>query len=76
MAMTTHCTPWQEVIGKAVHDMRTPLSGMKTAIEVLRLAQGDPDKVARVIVMMERQTAELAALLERLARDPESYRGS
>lgn len=59
-----------------MHDMRTPLSGMKTAIEVLRLAQGDPDKVARVIVMMERQTAELAALLERLARDPGSYRGS
>jgi signal transduction histidine kinase len=71
---TTDSTAWQELVAKAVHDMRTPLSGMKTAIEVLRLAQGDPDKVARIISMMERQATELAGLLERLAKDPESYR--
>lgn len=74
MATTTDSIPWQEVVTKAVHDMRTPLSGMKTAIEVMRLAQGDPDKVSRVIAMMERQATELTGLLERLAKDPESYR--
>ncbi|QJE95665.1 histidine kinase dimerization/phospho-acceptor domain-containing protein [Luteolibacter luteus] len=74
MATTTDSIPWDEVLGKAVHDMRTPLSGLKTAIEVLRLAQNDPDKVSRVISMMERQTAELTGMLERLAKEPESYR--
>lgn len=76
MATQTDNIPWEEVLGKAVHDMRTPLSGMKTAIEVLRLAQGDPDKFSRIIAMMERQTTELTGLLERLEKDPESYRVS
>jgi len=74
MATTTDSIPWDEVLGKAVHDMRTPLSGLKTAIEVLRLAQGDPDKVSRIISMMERQTTELTGMLERLVKEPESYR--
>jgi len=67
-------TPWQQVVSRAVHDMRTPLSAMKTTLEVMRLTQGDPEKSAKLISMMERQATELAELMERLAKDPDSYR--
>lgn len=65
--------PWQQVVNKAVHDMRTPLSAMKTTLEVIRLSKDDPEKAAKLIAMLERQTNEISGLMNRLVEDPGSY---
>mgnify|MGYP003577100482 CR=1 FL=1 len=68
--------PWPQVVNKAVHDMRTPLSAMKTTLEVMRLSKDDPEKAAKLIAMLERQTNEISGLMHRLVEDPGSYIGT
>lgn len=64
---------WDKIVPKAVHDMRTPLSAMKTTLEVMRMAGSDPDKVAKLLAMLERQANEITALSDRLLKDPGSF---
>ena len=48
------------------HDVRTPLSSIRTGIQVLKLSLGDPQQAEKIIAMLERQTVEIARLLEGL----------
>ncbi|GAA5126511.1 hypothetical protein JIN84_15585 [Luteolibacter yonseiensis] len=64
--------PWKEIIGKAAHDMRTPLSCMRTTVEVLRmLASSEQD--TRMIEILEKQIDSLAAQVNDLVNDPRAY---
>lgn len=65
--------PWEELIAKAVHDMRSPLSTMNTTLAVLRMAISDPVKAEKLIGILERQSADLTEQLNRLLNDPGSY---
>ncbi len=48
------------------HDMRSPLSSIRTGIEVLKLSLGDPQQAEKLLSMLERQTLEMVRLLEGL----------
>ena len=67
--------PWESVLAKAVHDMRTPLSSMRTSLEVLRMVAGDPEKSERLLMLMNKQVDEMAGHLDTLARNPRSFAG-
>lgn len=65
--------PWEQLIAKAVHDMRSPLSTMNTTLAVLRMAISDPVKAEKLLGILERQTGDLTEQLDRLLNDPESF---
>ncbi|MES2920575.1 MAG: histidine kinase dimerization/phospho-acceptor domain-containing protein [Verrucomicrobiota bacterium] len=62
--------PWKEILPKAVHDMRTPLSSMRVTLEILRMTCGESEAHGKLIAMMEKQVNELAVQLHTLATDP------
>ena len=65
--------PWSQLISKAVHDMRTPLSAMRTTIEILKLTSQDTGKSAKLIDLLEKQIDELSGQLTNLVNDPASF---
>lgn len=58
----------------AVHDMRTPLSSMRTTLEIVRMLNGQSERTAGLVDKLDKQVLEIAAHLERLQKDPGSYR--
>lgn len=60
-------------MAKAVHDMRTPLSCMRTTVEILRLLPTDSDQRRGVIGSLETQIDLIARQLELLMASPESF---
>lgn len=48
------------------HDLRSPLSSIRTGIEVLKISLDNPQQVEKIIALLERQTLEIARLLEGL----------
>ena len=71
--LTDDSLPWEQLVAKAVHDMRSPLSTMTTTLAVLRMAIADPAKAEKLLTILERQAADLTTHLERLVDDPGSY---
>ena len=68
----TEPLPWREVIANAAHEMRTPLSCMRTTVEVLRmLASSEQD--TRIIGILENQIDSLAGQVDDLVNDPKAY---
>ncbi len=65
--------PWKQIVAKAVHDMRTPLSCMRTTVEILRLLPTDSDQRRGVIGSLETQIDLIARQLELLMASPESF---
>ena len=65
--------PWEKLVAKAVHDMRSPLSTINTTLAVLRMTIHDPTKAEKLMGIIERQTGDLTEQLNRLANDPGSY---
>jgi K+-sensing histidine kinase KdpD len=65
--------PWKAIAAKAVHDMRTPLSSLRTSIEILKMISADPEKSAKVISLLENQVEVLSRQMERLVEDPASF---
>ncbi len=59
-----------EILPKAVHDMKTPLSTMRVTLEVLRMTCGDSEDLGKLIAMLENQVNELTGQLDTLATDP------
>lgn len=65
--------PWKQIVAKAVHDMRTPLSSMVTTLEILRLLPADREKSLKMISLLDRQVEELSRQLETLVTDPAAF---
>lgn len=66
--------PWEEILEVAVHDMRTPLSSMRTTLEIIRMLNSQCDRTSGLIDKMDRHVLELASQLDRLRNDPGSFR--
>ena len=62
--------PWKEIVGKAVHDMKTPLSSLRVTLEILRMTSGGSEAHGKLIAMLDNQVNELARQLDTLANDP------
>jgi nitrogen-specific signal transduction histidine kinase len=67
--------PWDEVVKTAVHEMRNPLSSMRTAVEILRRSHAAVENHDRVLGMMDNQLDLLAEQLTTLLENPRAYRG-
>lgn len=65
--------PWKEIIGNAAHDMRTPLSCLRTTVEVMRMLAAESEQQTRMIEILEKQIDSLAGQLDELVRNPQSY---
>jgi signal transduction histidine kinase len=65
---------WNELLAAAVHDIRNPLSSMLAILEILRDLTKESDQAAKVIEMLDRQVMTVSEQLERLLRDPQSFR--
>ena len=64
--------PWREVVAQAVHDFSTPLSTMRTSLEILRLTSSDPEAAAKAIGILEAQIDLLTTQLVALRDNPGS----
>ncbi len=62
--------PWREIVSHAVHDLGTPLSAMRTSLEILRLAGSDPETAAKMIGLLEAQIDAVATQIVALRDDP------
>lgn len=65
----------QKIVSKSVHDMRTPLSCMHTALEILRLSLGDAARLEMAIGLMDNQIKELNGQLDRLSKSAREFQG-
>ena len=55
-----------EFMAVLAHELRNPLAPLASGLQVIRLAQGNPEAVARARTMMERQLAHLVRLVDDL----------
>ncbi len=55
-----------EFLAVLAHELRNPLAPLASGLQVIRLAQGNPDAVARARTMMERQLAHMVRLVDDL----------
>lgn len=58
--------PLERIIISAVHDMRTPLSTLRTTLEIFRMLKSNPEKTLGMVEIMERQVIELSNHLDAL----------
>ncbi len=65
--------PWKQIVAKAVHDMRTPLSTIRTSLEILRMLPPDSDQYGKMLGILDSQVKEISGQLETLMTTPESY---
>ncbi|MEO7099803.1 MAG: hypothetical protein ABI162_10615 [Luteolibacter sp.] len=65
--------PWPEIVAKAVHDMSSPLSCMRTSVEILRMISPDSENHRKLIETFDSQINELAGQLEMLRKRPEAF---
>lgn len=59
---------------QAVHDMRTPLSSARTAVEILRLTIPSSEKSDKVLAMIDKQLELLTGQLATLMDDPSAFK--
>lgn len=64
---------WPEIVSKAVHDMRTPLSSIRTTLEIFRMVAGGSEKQMKLVGVLDRQVDELNGLMETLLNDPAAF---
>src|SRR5579885_2372255 len=55
-----------EFIATLAHELRNPLAPIRNALEIMRLADGDPAAVARARAVMERQVGQMVRLIDDL----------
>ncbi|MES2439307.1 MAG: histidine kinase dimerization/phospho-acceptor domain-containing protein [Verrucomicrobiota bacterium] len=63
--------PWKQIVAKSVHDMKTPLSCLRTTVEILRMTSGGDPRQVRLIGVLDAQIDELNGHLEKLLNSPE-----
>jgi hypothetical protein len=63
---TTGGETWSDYLTKAVHDMRSPLSSMRVALEVMSVTGGDPERRVKLVEILNSNVDELAHQLEAL----------
>jgi len=51
---------------RVAHDLRNPLAPIRTAVQLLRMLQGDPVRSKELLDLIERQVGHLVRLLDRL----------
>lgn len=62
--------PWKEIVAKSVHDMRSPLSCLRTTLEILRMTSGGAEPQTKLIGIMDTQIDELIVQLDTLLQNP------
>jgi K+-sensing histidine kinase KdpD len=62
--------PWKQIVAKSVHDMRSPLSCMRTTLEILRMTSGGAEPQTKLVGIMDTQIDELTAQLDMLLKNP------
>lgn len=55
-----------EFLAILAHELRNPLAPIRNGLQVMRMAAGEPDTVAKVRDMMERQVNQMVALVDDL----------
>jgi signal transduction histidine kinase/CheY-like chemotaxis protein len=55
-----------EFLATLAHELRNPLAPVSTALAILQRGGADPDTVARLLAVMQRQTAQLVRLIDDL----------
>lgn len=63
--------PWKKIVAKSVHDMRSPLSCMRTTLEILRMTSGGAEPQTKLLGIMDTQIDELTAQLDILLKNRE-----
>jgi hypothetical protein len=55
---------WQQFLTRSIHDMRTPLSSMRVALEVMRVTGDDAEARRKLLGILNSNVDELAEMLE------------
>jgi PAS domain S-box-containing protein len=64
-----------ELLAMLAHELRNPLAPIRTGVELLGLARGDPATTAEVVPMMQRQLGHLVRLVDDLLEVSRINRG-
>jgi len=65
--------PWKKIVTTAVHDIRTPLSSLRTSVEILKMNRLDDEQTRKLMTMMNRQIEAISNQLEALVNRPDSF---
>ncbi len=71
--LATPLLPWDQIVRKAVHDIRNPLSSMRTNIEILRLTASPADQSERFLSSLDTQVDQIERYVRALIEEPESF---
>jgi signal transduction histidine kinase/DNA-binding response OmpR family regulator len=55
-----------EFLATLAHELRNPLAPIRNGLQIMRLAQGDTEKIERIRVMMDRQVGQMVHLIDDL----------
>lgn len=62
--------PWERIIARSTHDMKTPLSSIRVTLEVLRMTCAGSEAHLTLLAMIDSQVNDLARQVDTLATDP------
>ncbi|GEM_PF-1404966 len=65
--------PWKKIIKCAVHEIRSPLSSLRTSVEILKMNRLDDEQSQKVMTMMNRQIEAISDQLEALVARPRTF---
>lgn len=64
---------WKKIVKAAAHEIRTPLSSLRTAVEILKMNRLDQEQSEKLMAMMNRQIESISGQLDALVNRPATF---
>jgi nitrogen-specific signal transduction histidine kinase len=64
---------WKNIVKAAVHEIRNPLSSLRTSVEILKMNRLDQKQSQKLMAMMNRQIESISGHLDTLANHPATF---
>jgi len=64
---------WKKIVKAAAHEIRTPLSSLRTSVEILKMNRLDQEQSQKLMAMMNRQIESISAQLDTLVNRPATF---
>ena len=66
-------TDWKRIVKAAAHEIRTPLSSLRTSVEILKMNRLDEEQSQKLMTMMNRQIESISEHLDILVNRPATF---
>lgn len=65
--------PWKKIVASAAHEIRTPLSSLRTSVEILKMNRLDEEQGQKLMTTMIRQIESISGYLDLLVTSPATF---